>query len=127
MTGVQTCALPILVIRGLALGEIQMKDFVKVLWKEFRVSLLVGLALVVANFIRLYYFNGRELMLTITVCISLYFTVIIAKVVGGILPIIAKKLHLDPAIMASPLITTIVDALALMVYFGTATHLLGIA
>lgn len=116
-----------LVIRGLALGEIEMKDFLKVLWKEFRVSLMVGLALVVANFIRLYFFEGRELMLTFTVCISLYFTVIIAKVVGGILPIIAKKFHLDPAIMASPLITTIVDALALMVYFTTATRLLGIA
>ncbi len=116
-----------LVIRGLALGEIQTKDFLKVLWKEVQVSLIVGFALVVANFIRLYVFAGRELMLTLTVCISLYFTVIIAKMVGGVLPLAAKKLHLDPAIMASPLITTVVDALALIVYFSTATKLLGIA
>lgn len=116
-----------LVIRGLALGEIQTKDFLKVLWKEIRVSFIVGFALVVANFIRLYVLGGRELMLTLTVCISLYFTVIIAKMVGGVLPLAAKKLHLDPAIMASPLITTVVDALALIVYFSTATKLLGIA
>ncbi|HHX61219.1 MAG TPA: magnesium transporter [Epulopiscium sp.] len=116
-----------LVIRGLALGEIQVKDFLKVLWKEVQVSLIVGFALAGANFIRLYVFGGRELMLTITVCISLYFTVIIAKMVGGVLPLAAKKLNLDPAIMASPLITTVVDALALIVYFSTATKLLGIA
>ncbi len=115
-----------LVIRGLALGEIEIKDYLKVFWKEFRVSLIVGFVLAATNFIRLYYFSGRELMLVTTVCLSLYFTVIIAKVVGGILPIAAKKLNFDPAIMASPLITTIVDALALMVYFSTATNLLGI-
>ncbi len=116
-----------LVIRGLSLGEIQIKDFFKVFWKEIQVSLIVGFALASANFIRLYFFSHTDLMLTITVCLSLYFTVIIAKMVGGILPIIAKKLHLDPAIMAGPLITTVVDALALIVYFATATKLLGIA
>ncbi len=116
-----------LVIRGLALGEIDLKDFLKVVWKEFKVSLIVGFALVAANFIRLYYFSGRGFLITITVCISLYFTVIIAKVIGGILPVIAKKLNFDPAIMAGPLITTLVDALALMVYFSTATKLLGIS
>ena len=116
-----------LVIRGLALGEIQTEDFLKVLWKEFQVSLIVGLALTVANFIRLYVFGGRELMLSITVCISLYFTIVIAKMVGGVLPLIAKKLNLDPAIMAGPLITTVVDALALFVYFSTATRLLGLS
>lgn len=115
-----------LVIRGLALGEIELKDFWKVLWKEFKVSLLVGLALALANFLRLYFLGGKEFFLSLTVCFSVFFTVIIAKVVGGILPIIAKKLHLDPAIMASPLITTIVDALALMVYFKAATLFLGI-
>lgn len=116
-----------LVIRGLALGEIELHDFWKVLWKEFKVSLLVGAALAGANFLRLYFVSGRGLMLSLTVCISLFATVIIAKIVGGVLPIIAKKLHLDPAIMASPLITTIVDALALMVYFKAATLFLGIA
>lgn len=116
-----------LVIRGLSLGEIQTSDFFRVFWKEIQVSLIVGFALASANFIRLYFFGHTELMLTLTVCLSLYFTVVIAKMVGGILPIMAKTLHLDPAIMAGPLITTIVDALALIVYFAMATKLLGIA
>ena len=115
-----------LVIRGLALGEIQTRDFFKVLWKELQVSLIVGLALVVANFIRLYVLGSTSLMLSLTVCISLYFTIVIAKMVGGVLPLVAKTLKFDPAIMAGPFITTVVDALALLVYFGTATRLLGI-
>lgn len=115
-----------LVIRGLALGEITSRDFFKVLWKELKVSLIVGFALVVANFLRLYVLGSTDLMLAITVCASLYFTIVISKMVGGVLPLIAKKLNFDPAIMAGPFITTIVDALALLVYFGTATRLLGI-
>ena len=115
-----------LVIRGLALGEISAKDFFKVLFKELQVSLIVGFALVAANFIRLYVLGSTELMLALTVCVSLYFTIVIAKMVGGVLPLVAKKLNFDPAIMAGPFITTIVDALALLVYFGTATRLLGI-
>lgn len=115
-----------LVIRGLALGEIKLKDIFKVLRKEFTVSLIVASTLSVVNFFRLYFFEKCELLVSLTVCISLFATVIIAKIVGGTLPIIAKKVKLDPAIMASPLITTIVDALALTIYFSTATWLLGI-
>ncbi|EJO5347578.1 magnesium transporter [Clostridium botulinum] len=115
-----------LVIRGLALGEIKLKDIFKVIWKEFRVSVVVGIALSVVNFLRIYFIEKVNLMVSITVCISLFFTVVLAKVVGGILPIVAKKLKLDPAIMASPLITTIVDAVALLIYFGIAKMLLGI-
>ncbi|EJP6471514.1 magnesium transporter [Clostridium sporogenes] len=115
-----------LVIRGLALGEIKLKDIFKVMWKEFRVSVVVGIALSVVNFLRVYFIEKVSFMVSMTVCISLFFTVVLAKVVGGILPIVAKKLKLDPAIMASPLITTIVDAVALLIYFGTAQMLLGI-
>lgn len=105
-----------LVIRGLALGEIKLKDIFKVMWKEFRVSVVVGIALSVVNFLRVYFIEKVSFMVSMTVCISLFFTVVLAKVVGGILPIVAKKLKLDPAIMASPLITTIVDAVALLIY-----------
>lgn len=115
-----------LIIRGLALGEIELKDISKVMWKEFRVSLIVGTVLSIVNFLRIYFIEKVDLMVAVTVCVSLFCTVILAKVVGGILPIIAKKLKLDPAIMASPLITTIVDAVALLIYFGAAKVLLGI-
>lgn len=115
-----------LVIRGLALGEITTKDFLKVIFKEFRVSIVVATVLAIVNFLRLYFFNSADLMISLTVCASLFLTVVLAKIVGGVLPIISKKLNLDPAIMASPLITTIVDAFALVVYFGFAKLLLGI-
>ncbi|PPK49185.1 magnesium transporter [Clostridium algidicarnis] len=115
-----------LVIRGLALGDIKLKDWPKVLFKEFRVSLIVGFTLAVVNFLRIYFLEKVDFYVALTVCSTLFFTVIIAKAVGGLLPIIAKKLKVDPAIMASPLITTIVDALVLILYFATATMLLGI-
>ena len=115
-----------LVIRGLALGEITTKDFLKVIFKEFRVSIVVATVLAIVNFLRLYFFTSADFMIYLTVCASLFFTVVLAKIVGGVLPIISKKLKLDPAIMASPLITTIVDAFALIVYFGFAKLLLGI-
>lgn len=115
-----------LIIRGLALGEIETKDIFKVIWKELRVSLVVGAVLSVVNFLRIYYLEKTDIYISIAICISLFFTVVLAKVVGGILPIVAKKVKLDPAIMASPLITTIVDALALLIYFSAATTLLGL-
>ncbi|MBU3196400.1 magnesium transporter [Clostridium algidicarnis] len=115
-----------LVIRGLALGDIKLKDWPKVLFKEFRVSLIVGSTLAVVNFLRIYFLEKVDFYVALTVCSTLFFTVVIAKAVGGLLPIIAKKLKVDPAIMASPLITTIVDALVLILYFATATMLLGI-
>lgn len=116
-----------LIIRGIALGEIQLSDIGKILWKEFRVSLIVGITLAVVNFLRIYYIDKAGLTISLVVCASLLFTVVIAKVVGGILPILAKAFKLDPAIMASPLITTIVDACALIVYFALSTHFLNLA
>ncbi|HBN82543.1 MAG TPA: magnesium transporter [Clostridiales bacterium] len=115
-----------LIIRGLALGEIKPKDFLKVLWKEFRVSILVGVVLATVNFLRIYFLEKVDLMISITVCLTLFFTVVLAKLVGGLLPIAAKKVNVDPAIMASPLITTIVDAVALLIYFEFTTIFLGL-
>lgn len=116
-----------LIIRGIALGEIQLADIGKILWKEFRVSLIVGVTLASINFLRIYFIDKVGLTISLVVCASLLFTVVIAKVVGGILPILAKAFKLDPAIMASPLITTIVDACALIVYFALSTHFLNLA
>jgi magnesium transporter len=115
-----------LVIRGIALGEIESKDAGKVVLKELGISLIVGLVLAVVNFFRIYLFDDVGFLVSLTVSITLFITVVIAKIVGGILPMIAEKLNIDPAIMAGPLITTIVDALSLMIYFSVATWLLGI-
>jgi len=116
-----------LIIRGLALGDIKLSDGFKVIFKELRVSIITGSILAVVNFIRIYYFEKINFLISFTVCISLFCTVVVAKVVGGILPILAKKLKLDPAIMASPLITTIVDAVALTLYFTLSVNLLHLA
>ena len=115
-----------LIIRGLALGELEIADYPKILWKEFRVSIVVGLVLAFINFLRIYLLERVDFIVSLTVCISLFATVVLAKVVGGMLPLIAKKFKLDPAIMAAPLVTTIVDTFALMVYFSTATLLMGL-
>jgi magnesium transporter len=115
-----------LVIRGIALGEIKMKDFLKVIWKEMRVSLIVGCVLGLANFLRILFIEKASLQVSLTVSLTLVITIISAKIVGGILPLIAKSFRIDPAIMASPLITTIVDALALITYFSVASWIIGI-
>ncbi len=115
-----------LIIRGLALGEIEPKDTLRVLWKELKVSFLVGLVLSIINLVRILVFDKVEFTIGIVVSITMFTTVIIAKLVGAMLPIGARKLRLDPAIMASPLITTIVDTVALIVYFWLASVLMGI-
>ncbi len=115
-----------LVIRSLTLGEIEYKDFWKVLCKEVGVSMIVGFILAALNFIRIRFVQGYSLGISLTVTVTLFFTVLLAKVVGGLLPIVAKKLKFDPAIMASPLITTIVDTFSLLIYFGVASWILGI-
>ena len=115
-----------LIIRGLAIGEIEIKDAPKVLWKEFRISLMVGISLAAVNFLRMILIVRTDYVLGIVVSVTLMFTVVIAKLIGGMLPIAAVKLKIDPAIMAGPLITTIADALSLVVYFSIASFLLGI-
>lgn len=113
-----------LIIRGIALGEIERRDWPRILWKEFRVSLLCGAALAGVNILRMIVVTGAPLGVIITVNATLIITLIIAKMVGSMLPLVAKLCRLDPAIMAAPLITTIVDALALFIYFGIASVLL---
>ena len=112
-----------LVIRGLALGEIRIKDFFRVVFKEFQVSLLVGFLLVPINILWIW-FLYKNFLIAVTVGISLFVTICVAKMIGCMLPIVAKKCKLDPAIMASPLITTIVDACSIFVYFNVALAIL---
>ena len=114
------------VIRALSLDEIEFKDTFKVIWKEFRVALLCGIVLAVCNFIKLMIIDKVGAPVAAVVCITLLITIIFAKFVGCTLPILAKKCKLDPAVMASPFITTIVDACSLLIYFKVAGIFLGI-
>jgi len=112
-----------LVIRGLAVEELQFSDTLKIVWKEFRVSLIVGVTLAVANGLRLVLMY-KDIQLALVVSLSLVGTIIIAKIVGCLLPILAKKCKLDPAIMAAPIITTVVDTFSIIIYFNIATLIL---
>ncbi|MDE6015123.1 MAG: magnesium transporter [Acetatifactor sp.] len=114
------------VIRGLSLGEIEYRDVPIVVFKEVRVALLCGLCLAAANFCKLMIFDRVGVMVALVVCITLITAVLLAMLVGCILPIGAKRLGFDPAVMASPFITTIVDALSLLVYCAVASVLLGL-
>jgi magnesium transporter len=108
-----------LIIRSIVLGEIKFQNFWVVFWKEFRVGLVVGVILSVFNFLRIFWI-GKNVALALTVAITLLLTILIAKTIGGLLPLIVRKIGLDPAIMASPILTTIIDALALIIYFYIA-------
>lgn len=114
------------VIRSLSLNEIEFKDTLKVIWKEIRVSFLCGITLAVANFAKLLLLDKVEMTIAFVVCGTLVLTVCVAKFIGSSLPIIAKRIGFDPAVMASPFITTIVDACSLIIYFKIATMLLGL-
>ena len=116
-----------MIIRGMAVGEIEPTDILKVVWKEIRVGMMVGVVLAVVNFVRLMIQYPGNTMICLTVVLSVFCTVVVAKTIGWTLPLGAKVLKLDPAIMASPMITTIVDAVSLMVYFNLACHLLHMA
>ena len=120
----------IAVIRSLSLGEIELRDIFRVLFKEFRVSLVCGLVMGVATFAKVLLIDLRldfsQMLVAVVVSISLVLTVILAKVIGTVLPILAKRVGLDPAVMASPFITTVVDALSLMLYFEVASAALGV-
>ena len=114
------------VIRNMALGEVELSDWFRVLFKELRVAVLSGLALAVVNFLRMMIFTSAGTMVSLTVSVTLLCTVVIAMAVGCLLPMGAKRLGLDPAVMASPMITTIVDACSLLIYFMIATAMLGL-
>lgn len=114
------------VIRGISLEEIEFRDIFRVMWKESRVALLCGVTLAVLNFARFMLIDRVGFAVSAVICLTLLVTVLAAKLVGCTLPLIAKKTGLDPAVMASPFITTIVDALSLFIYFRTASAVLGI-
>jgi Mg2+ transporter (mgtE) len=106
-----------LIIRGMAVGEIETSDIFRVIWKELRVGVITGFALGCVNFIRLFILGNVPVNINLTVSFSMMCTVILAKSIGSTLPMLAKKLKFDPAIMAGPLITTVVDCLALLIFF----------
>ena len=115
------------IIRGLSLGEIQMRDALRIIWKEIRVAVLCGVTLSAASFVKILLLDGVGVSVAAVVCLTLAFTVVIAKITGCTLPILAKRIGFDPAVMASPFITTIVDALSLMLYFTLASSILNLA
>lgn len=114
------------IIRGLSLGEIEYKDIGRILWKEARVAFLCGVSLAAANFVKLLLVDRVTIPVAIVVCSTLVVTVLAAKLVGCSLPVLAKRIGFDPAVMASPFITTIVDALSLLIYFRIACAVLHI-
>ncbi len=115
-----------LVIRGLALQEIRFRDFFKVVFKEFRVAIVVGITLSLTNAVYIM-FRYHNPMIALVIALSLVATILISKMIGCMLPLLANKIHVDPAIMAAPLITTIVDTCSIMIYFQIATHLFHLA
>lgn len=114
------------VIRGLSLGDIKFKDIFRVLWKEMRVGLMCGITLAICNFAKMMLLDGISVQIALVICITLVVTVFIAKIIGCSLPIIAQRIGFDPAVMASPFITTIVDAVSLLIYFRVASVMLHI-
>ena len=114
------------IIRAMTIGDVKPMDILKVIWKEIRVAVVVGIILAGLNFVRLMLQYSGETLVCVTVVVSLMLTIILAKTIGCTLPILAQLLHVDPAIMAAPLISTIVDACSLIVYFQIACHLLSI-
>ena len=114
------------IIRSISLNDVEFADLPKVIWKEFRVALICGATLAAANFCKLLWLDGVSMMVAAVVCVTLLVTLIAAKFIGCVLPMLAKKAGFDPAVMASPFITTIVDAVSLLTYFQIATLLLGI-
>ncbi len=114
------------IIRGLSLGEIEFKDTLKVILKEFSIALICGIALAVVNFAKLMIFDDIGWQVSLVVSVTMIAAVVFAKVVGSILPVIAKKIGFDPAVMSSPFISTIVDAVTLLIYFAIASSVLNL-
>ena len=114
------------IIRGISLNEIEFSDLFKVVWKEFRVAICCGITLAAANFLKLILLDRVTVMVAGVVCLTLLVTIIAAKFIGCLLPMLAKKIGFDPAVMARPFITTIVDAVSLLTYFKIATVMLGL-
>jgi len=114
------------IIRGISLGEIEFSDMFRVIWKELRVACLCGITLAIANFAKLIFLEHISVPVALVVSLTLVVTIFCAKIVGCSLPMVAKKIGFDPAVMASPFITTVIDALSLVIYFNIAVWILGI-
>ena len=115
-----------LIVRGLALNEVELEDTFKVLWKEFRISFCVGAVLSVFNFAKIIWIDGESPLIAATVCISLILIVTFAKCLGGMVPMLAKKLNVDPALMANPVIASLTDMVSVLIYFVMAKIILGL-
>ena len=114
------------VIRGLTTGDLKPHDVFKILWKEIRVAVIVGTIFAAVNFLRIVLFTNDpdRILVGFTVAVAMVFTILLAKSLGAVLPVLVQKLHLDPAVVAAPMITTVVDAVSLTVYFKLAMTLL---
>lgn len=115
-----------LIIRGLAMGEVDTSDALKVLWKEVRIGLIIGVILSAVNFLRVCLLDGYDVMIALTVCSSMLIIVVFAKILGSMIPLLVKKIKLDPALIANPAISSISDAVALSIYFLMASLFLGL-
>ena len=115
-----------IIIRGISLDEIEFSDWFTVVWKEIRTAVLCGLTLALCNFAKLILFDRVGVQVAFVVCVTLLMAIVVVKVVGSTLPMLAKRIGMDPAVMASPFITTIVDAISLLIYFRVAALVLGI-
>ncbi|MCF0141078.1 MAG: magnesium transporter [Mogibacterium sp.] len=115
-----------LVIRGMATGELELSDCLKVAWKEIRVALLIGVALSAINYLRIVYLDGEAPLIALTVCCSMILIVIVAKLIGSLLPMLAKRIGIDPALMSGPMMASITDMISLCTYFAMAGVFLNI-
>jgi len=114
------------VVRALSLGEAQLSDFLKVIWKEVRVGFICGAVLSLCNFLKLIFIDQRPVDVSIVVCLTILCAVFFAKLLASTLTMLIKRLNLDPAVVASPMLTTVIDALSLLIYFTIATNVLHI-
>ena len=115
-----------LIIRGMTVGDLEPSDAAKVLWKEFRISMLIGVVLGSINFAKIVLIDGERVLIALTVCLSMLLIVAFAKMIGGLVPMVAKRIGIDPALMANPMISSVTDMISVLTYFLLATMLLGL-
>ncbi|HHX13483.1 MAG TPA: magnesium transporter, partial [Clostridiales bacterium] len=108
----------------MAVGDIEMRDALKVLWKELRVAVLVGLGLSALNFVKILLFDRQTILIALTVCLSMLLIITLAKTIGGLLPMLARRIGIDPALMASPTIASLTDMISIITYFALASLIL---
>ena len=116
-----------MIIRGLSLGDIELKDTFKVFWKELRISILLGIVLSLFNFAKIILIDHQSVAIAFTVCASMLVVIMFAKLIGGMLPMLAKRLKIDPALMATPMISSLTDMVSALAYLAMATIVLGVS